>query len=835
MEYINRKGICLFIIVFSFLFLSNNNIYSNNIINENYIDLLLSDDISYIKTSINNLVREQKIDLDNFYDNVVYVYLLAKVEEYREYSFQYVPVRLRIRLLSESKLKETKKLLNIIDLLDENKNTVSKNFISELLKKITDRLESFKPPVIVQTEPAEITKLTLEVNWFNFSRRELPVVQEKNIPDKFKNQIETIFNRSHYYEVIVAGLFQLNGVIQNFRIVDEHKNSEGKVTSKRIEMLIDYQLVQNQTQRIVYRQTGVYFEHRFFTYDYSQELGTDLNEAINEILLNASEKIFNDIDDYLDTYRQQLLSETKKVEISDEQRDILNLIFAIEDRRPEKSISGIISIENENIKVSGNVESSGEPKKSQNRFTTRENINFIYPVKNGVLRGQLRTRTTSYDKNIDLERINVEFEQNRFKVSAGNLFHYLSPLTFNNTIDGIKAEYKSPEEKNKMQVLWGRNQRAKDNRQYLRHTLGFNVANTFMNNNLISFNFIFTEDIKDSISFDTELLPEKNLLLGLHGNLNLFEHIFLDYELVHSFYEEDTRDDTDMVRDYGLNLRLMYRKSSRITYINYYKTGNEFRTLNGIATIDRRLVTLGFNDALTEKTNILLSARLQNDNIGNHKSVTNYMREYNALTNYRPFSITGGNLTKNIVIQNQVLYRQEYDSVDNSDKSKNFDNIHYNFRISNDFFNRKLNTYFLLNFIRDNDKIEEETEQTRNIELSKTYSSRFFDNLSLLTNLKFRFQKQEDRNDKYVNGNLALNYLINRLSFSFDYYYDAYYSSLENQDSLKQNFIFNMEYSSSGRLSNTYNLKIDYNTNTFDNAELDFNKITIFTGLRVMF
>jgi len=804
---------------------------------EKYLDLFKNEDKEEVKKQLEEFRENQQINFQNYNEKIIYTYLLGKTEQYREFANEYVPVKLRIRYLKSNEIKEIIEIIDKINLLDINKNKVCENIIKEIKEEIEKRKNVLNPPIKKEEERRVEEKLEININYFTLVNQIERIVKEKKVEQYIHHYLEEAFRESGKYNLSPTAIFQLNGKIQDFKIVDEHKNTEGKVIERRIELLLDYELKEITTNKSLYKYTGLYSEIKYFTEEYSKELGRNEEEVIQELIKTTIENIYKNIDKYFESIKAQIILTKRQIELTNVQKEVLSRIFKKEEVEYKKEIRGTLLVENEHINISGSLENSGEEKKQQNKFTTKENISFIYPIKKGVIKGQIETKTTSYDKNADLERINLDYQYKNLIINLGNIYTNFSALTFNNVNEGMKVKYNYPENRRILEFILGRESRAREHQNFRRYNVGFKLTNNLTSLNNFTIINVYTEDDKNSISYDTSLQPIKNLLFGTTGKIKISESYLIDFEYINSYYANNTYFSDDWVRDAAISLKNLYKKEKFIGYFNYSKIGKNYYTANSVLTTDRQQFLLGCNQNFT-LFNYFLTAKIQNDNVNSSDTTTNYLNEYSFQLNYLPFITIDEEQSKikNFQLTNQLVYRKEYNKISDEERTKDIENISYNLKIKNDLFNKKLRCYAGINLEREKDKILEEKEYTRYFEAGEDIINiEIMKNLLFNNMLKFRYSKYNATIYRYVNGRINLNYSKENINCGFDYLLDISEQTNRTQNSRKHNFILNFEYSYYRVINTTFYLNFTYNINSFANRELEYDKHSIITGLRINF
>jgi hypothetical protein len=388
-----------------------------------------------------------------------------------------------------------------------------------------------------------------------------------------------------------------------------------------------------------------------------------------------------------------------------------------------------------------------------------------------------------------------------------------------------------------LKALLGRDKEGKNNINYSKNSAGLNLGKTYQKKYKVNLNFVYTQDDKNSVDIDSTLTPVKNYLVGSNGKLKFSKALTVDYEFVWSYFNDNTKADSNIVYDNAINVKTSYKFKKSLTFLDYYRVGPDFNTMNGIATVDREKYTLGYTNKM-KLLSLTTTSKYQKDNLENQEDKTNYLLEYNMNSSCNPLKSLKNLNFKKLMLSADLSYRRNYNELKNNPLSRDNDlrNWVYKLKVSNSMFKNAYSYYFSYEYEDENDKINFENTYTTNFEFYNGYKKKLLKLLNLDIKSKFRFKKVDEKIDRYLNGNFSLKYSKKKFSCLVDYYYDFNFSSTEDQDSKKQKLAFEVKYShKKKKITNEYNLKVDYNFNKFENEENDYNKLLITTGLKVMF
>jgi len=193
-----------------------------------------------------------------------------------------------VKTLNAAEAHETLDIVKAIFLLDDNKNTVCSDMLKWITLELQKKIKAYAPRSFVVKE--ESMKINLDIEWFDYDKKYLPLIETKNFNNKLKNGLENRFKDSKKYDIFSTGIFRIKGKLLDFKIVDERSNEKDEVTEKRIELLIDYEIVETKTFKTVFRQKGVYLELKYFTREFSKELGRDEERRLMFARAFAAEK-----------------------------------------------------------------------------------------------------------------------------------------------------------------------------------------------------------------------------------------------------------------------------------------------------------------------------------------------------------------------------------------------------------------------------------------------------------------------------------------------------------------------------------------------------------------
>jgi len=773
----------------------------------------------------------------------IYTYLLAKFEEVREYSSEFVKIKFRISKLTNSESKELIDLIEEIKKKDTAPSDISKAMLTDSLDLVQQRAEKSKPKSFVSVKKNDSLKIPLGVAWLDYNKNELAAVASKDVVNILKNKIENAFKENGDYDISDAAQLKITGKIVDFKIVDERVNDQNVALERRIELLLDIELSEIKTATKLFTKKGLYNELKYYTVDFSKEMGKSEKESLDELFNASSEKVMNEINKKVEGIKDKLRSGGKKeIQLSDVQKGLIeNMMPKTPKQEPPKPVSGSIELENEHIAVSGALESSGEPKKKYDKFTTRENININIPVnKGGTLTGLINIKTMNYeDKNAQLEKILFTYKKGKLLVSAGDVFPNISKIVFNKSLEGLYTEYKFKEGgKDGLRAFAGREGTAYEGIYFARYDAGLSLTKIFQKKHQIDFNFAYIADDENSIGFDSDIIPVKNILTGVFGKMKYTKEFSIDWEMVYSLYNENTRVSSEYYKDLAADVKAAYIKNKRNFTLSYYSAGPDFVTINGIATSDREKYTLSFSDEYFKKLTVTSVMLFQHDNLTKWNIKTGYLKENSLSLNYSPFKQSKNENLKNISAVNGLSLKRNYnrfiDTLTPADKElKTTTN---NFKISNSMFKGKYSCYAAFDYDYEDDIFNLTKTFTKNYEVFNGLKYKIIKIISFDFNNKLRYKTSNDKTDRYINGNISLAYQKNKIVAGIDYYYDINYTSVEGQDSKKHKLGGNFEYTvKKKKLTNKFNIKLTYDINSYEDETQDYKKLNLLTSLKILF
>ncbi|MBP7653115.1 hypothetical protein KA977_06815 [Candidatus Dependentiae bacterium] len=835
-----------FFIIITFLILTIHTLYAesapppdtqtvfNNLIIENVIKKTAQD----LKNSLNQLLADKIIDVNQINGKILYAYSLAKIEDYQKYAEQLILLQSNIKRMSEQNLNNLEKFLEKFREYAEKDNPVVGAMFDQLTENINLRKKVFRPQT--QSISSVDYKVSIFINWFNHNENEAPLVNKLGLRDYLKNELEKSFkNSSSSYDVNLNGQFKLEGLIKNFQLVDNRVNSSNQVLEKRYELLVDFKIVSSQDGKIITEKKNFYTEYLYYTPVYSVEIGISDKQALDEFVIESANKIHDEADKIFKDIREQLKTGKKIIELSSEQKSLINSMSA-KPAQPLKKISAVVSLSNEDIQVKGDIESSGELIEHNNKVSADAEFKVNLKDKTGIFAGLLKLKGSNYDeREYDLDKITAEYKTKSLVITAGNIFPMFTKMTFNNSQEGIMIDYKIPGNKEVLKFFAGRDRRPEDFQNFERLNLGLNLNIAIDKKSSGIFSFVYSEDDRNSIVYDSNVfIPGKNTLISFSGKILPFSKLTVQYEFIYSYFT-DLSVNTESIIGNAIEIKTNYAPNNNNNcMLNYIRIDPDYVTMNGIATIDRQKFDFTYINKSVKDLNIKFSTIYQNDNLDEYFDKTNYLNSYTSNLTYLPFTKNDIKPLNKIKIENTSELRKTYNELlsGNSKRDKYNENLLFNFKISNTLLSNALNLYVSYERENEDDKVNFTISKSRQYEYYNSYTKKIFNILNIDLRGKYRYKTIDEKKDKFINGSCSLKYSKNSVSSSISYYYDLNKTSVIDQDSKKQKleyeFIFLQKLP---KIKNNYTLKIVYDINDFENSDMNYKKLSAFTGIKMEF
>ncbi|HPP87029.1 MAG TPA: hypothetical protein PLM75_04100 [bacterium] len=398
------------------------------------------------------------------------------------------------------------------------------------------------------------------------------------------------------------------------------------------------------------------------------------------------------------------------------------------------------------------------------------------------------------------------------------------------------ADYQTTDKKNVYTIIAGRDREGKDNQYYARNSFVLGYTRNFENKQKLLFSAALSQDDKNSISEDTAIIPVRNYHTGVYGLFKLFAPLLLEFEFTHSFYKPTTFEDTDTIEDNAAMLKLNYKQDKAQATFEFNRVGSDFYTLNGIATPDKENINFNYRNVY-KIFNYNINTRYQFDDLKKRNNKRNYVFEHKAGCNFKPLEeFTEG--LRYIELFLEVLKSEKYNKISNSsvDRDNDLSTINAKYR----FFNKLFDNQYLFNISfeheREIDNLLNKKIYMRILEFDNNFKTKIIEKFTIDLRLKTRYKTYIADKEKYLNGSIAFIYNTPTLNFNIGYYTDITNSNQPNQDSRKHRYMFNCEYSQKlEKYSRALTLNLEYNENKFEDITLNYNKLSINTGLKIIF
>lgn len=714
-----------------------------------------------------------------------------------------------------------------------------------------------------KTDSSPILKLS--VDWFQYNRRIATQLQEYNIRNILRGDLIIQLEKDKRYQIVSQGEYNLTGNITDFFIYDYSFDRNNIVINKRSGLVFDLEIVNVKTSLTVYKVPNLFVEYIFSTEDNPNRQGITEQEAMRNLIDKTIKEIETSLDDFYKTIFLKKETE-KKIELSEAQRGLLGQLeqqlqqkqeaerlarLKEEDELEEDliimpdpfNINFEVLLAHERIMVtSGNVDMSGESKKTTDKFQTEQKVNFSYPFKSdafGVLEGNLITKTKSYEKKkAELDRIYLLYRHNDIRVSAGNIFANITRPLFSNSLEGMMLEWQNIiNERNNFVFVAGRDRAGKNNQYFSKNNVAFGWTYNLKTGYTLTAGFSYLRDNESGIDYDTEVLsPVQNYVAGISGNFVFNLPVTLNFDFYQSFYEENINSDTDALSDNMFVLKLNYRHNSLRTNLEFSRIGTDFHTLNGMATRDRKNIVLSIGDRIGNLS-YNLSSRYNHDNVNSKRDATNYNYDYSAGLQVLPFQ-NKNDYIENITLSLDGTMTQTYNRLKNALETtdNDLDILRIRFTLSNRLFNGLYNFNISYEHETEKDNIVNIKTDIKNYEFNNMLRRNITDNLVLDSRAQYRYKDFTDKSDVFLNFAVSMLYNMPNLFFNLGYFLDLNNSSVAGQDSVKHNINFSCDYSKTfAKYSRVISLSSNYLISNFEDSSQDFDRFNIFTSLKFVF
>ena len=761
-----------------------------------------------------------------------------------EYSLELKNILLKIPYLTKS---ESNKIMKYIDILKRDyksglpelafnkiKEIILENFPDdEKIKNADEKKQS------VRLRNIEEPKITIYADWFEISDRYKTESKKYDFINKLKHVLSNFkeFKNNVSY-VSASGDLEIKGKIRELEFTGVEKNSAGDVLESRLKVLYDFELINKITGKRMLIKDSVFKDYIYKTKKYSENSGKTDAEAAEDLIKTISGEINLSVNNTIEKVFASMIIEMNEIR---KNKPDAELEKSAAKSAAELKISGKIESDYEYVHIDGNYESAGEEKKETGRFNTKLYINADLKTKNGAsLKASAIAKFNNYlDKKKDLEKIYAEYKNSKrnLTIKFGNLFSDLGKNIFNNSYEGIYADY-IISKKISLEALAGREKEEGDDNNFLRLNAGLKTKWNYSKKNNLAIAAIFTKDDDNSIKFDTETLtPVKNSIISLSGKHKL-NYSDIDYEFAFSKYDGNSLDSTGgrNGRLIKINNTINYKKH-KIT-AGYSKIGSDYFSVNSVLTADREKYT-GSYEKLFAEDKILFgfNSLRQRNNLERYASQTEYLIENSVTAAYSPFYGDRKSEFGLLKFSADYMIRDNYyKMLNNQPKDKDLKNNIFRLKVENKFFQRTLNCVLVFEKEKETDYIEKNKNRIDIFEAYSYYSKKIINEVVLQTNLKYRIKNADISNDKYLNGGVSLKYNKKDFGTGLDYYIDFTESSVKINEIHRQKFGGNIEYSFKKDKKNiTLRSELFYEINDYERYENNYNKTGFLTKAVIYF
>ncbi len=677
------------------------------------------------------------------------------------------------------------------------------------------------------------------VNWFNYSPKIEDVIKTNDIQNILKNEFEINIKEDKIYKLNPAAQLIINGEISDYKIINSRISETGIALEKRIELLLNFLLKENTNNKTLFEQRNFYLDYSYKTLEYSNTAGKNDKEAVREFLTQSGKKIYHEINGYIKSNLDKLPKKKKSIELNEEQKKILeNLLPPAEAQVGKPQIKFSFQLSDEEIRVRGNLSSSGEKSDKYNtiKFAGNSDIRANVKYANGnELSGALKLKGDKDDKSIDLDKINVKYKAEKYEFEAGNLSLLFSDVVFNNSIEGFILDYAiAPGNKN-LKIFAGRDKEPKDFKNFLRYSAGLNYTEKLKNNQSLKFNIIYIDDKKNSIEYDSAAFqPGENLIISNNLKLNILKNLQSDFEFAYSFFTFDKAVSDTYITGFALSLNNTYKYKKAIFTGKYSRISPYYNSMSAVFTGDKEKIFFDANLKMSEQFNYKVSSEYQEDNLDREDDKKNFLFTHKFDAVEKPFS--KDSLFKNVDFENGLEIRKDYNLVI-KDNSRDKDLMNYIFKMKcNNAISRNVSVYALFEFEKERDNTDASSYFTRNYEFFNNIKTMLYKIVNVNFRSKYRYKVLSEKKETLLNSSISFNYSNEAVALSLDYYHDLNLTSIVNQDSAKKKIEFDVKFYPKVKITkNTVNFKLTYDINTFEDSELNYKKIAFFSSLKIDF
>ncbi|HPG29259.1 MAG TPA: hypothetical protein PKY81_08030 [bacterium] len=762
-----------------------------------------------------------------------------------EYSLELKNILLKIPYLTKSESVKIQKYINTLKpdfqsglsklAFNKIENLITEHFpVSEKIKEIDEQKQSAGLKEN-QVEP----KIAINADWFEIADRYKNESEKYDFINKLKHSLTNYkeFKNNILY-VSAAGDLEIKGKIRELEFTATEKNQAGEVLETRLKVLYDFELINKITGKRLLRKDSVFKDYIYKTKKYSENTGITDAEAVEQIIQIISGEINYSTGSAIEAVYESLINELKEVrKKSQAEKSEKGTVKS----SPEFRVFGKIESDYEYVHIDGNYQSAGEEKKETGRFNSKLYMDADLKTGTGAsLKASAIAKYNNYlDKEKDLEKIYAEFRnaKKNLTVKLGNLFSDLGKNVFNNSYEGIYADYKISE-KVSLEALAGREKEEGDNNNFLRLNAGLKTKWNYSKKNNLALAAIISKDDDNSIDFDSETLtPVKNSVISLSGKHRL-NYSDLDYEFAFSKYDENSLDSTN-----GRNGRLI-RINNAVNYKKhkftavYSRIGSDYFSVNSVLTSDREKYSGSYETLFAgDKIVFGLNSLRQRNNLERYMNQTEYLIENSITAGYTPFSEDKKSEFNLLKFSADYMIRDNYyKMLNNQPKDKDLKNNILRLKIENKFFQRTLNCALIFETENEKDYMEKSKNRIDIFEASSYYSKKIITDVVLQTNIKYRIKDTDILKDKYLNGGISLKYNKNNFGTGIDYYIDFMESSVKINEIHRQKFGGNIEYSFKKDKKNiTFRSELIYEINDYERYENNYNKIGFLTNAVISF
>lgn len=667
--------------------------------------------------------------------------------------------------------------------------------------------------------------------------------QPKSIVGILKREIEREIESDTAFELSTTAVLALRGNVRELTIDNLRLDNAGSPLQRIARMRVDFTAVDEATGREIVKKRNLLTELEYYTDTYSLEQGVTEREALEEdLLLTLAKSIVDELRSN-DTALPRTPA-SKKVELSDEEKEMLDALEP-EVKEKRKIYSASLDFQNESVHIpEGTLVAAGQRKQTTNRFIQTSTLK-LEPWRFGKTSELKGVTIGKYEpaeqRELSLQRAELEYLINpSHTVKLGTVSASLNRFVFDQTVAGATYEgrLKFGGLDHTVTAVGGREFRPTGIGDFPRYNYGGFWEAKHSKWGSLKLVADASKDDRATLSTSGVTTAVENRIYGVSGKINAPWEIAIDYDAFRSAHKENSIPDTSYLDGDLYQVKVAKKLKSLSLGGEWYFADEQFRTIFGSATPDKRKATLtGSYPGQWKIFDYQASGEFTRSSKDTKRDIVEVLASSGLNLTASPFKSSERIFLKDLTFPFEVSTRRNYDEVKfaGTQQTKSLENLRYLAGVK-----QKIGTFYegsaSYSGDRERNRVRKELFVSEEFKWENSLKKTFFEKIDATLKGNYRTKDAGGNQDRFVTGGATLAYKKDEFSAQFDYLKDVKRGTVKSQDSTKDRFTLDLSNSfENGPFKNTVSLRGDYEKNHFDDVAQNHDRLTVNLDLKVGF